>query len=152
MDTGEKRYVEVAPASSAFTVRDATVSHDPIQTGEAFTIEAVVENPGEINGTKRVNLTLFDEVVDRQEVTLSPGERRTVSFDRQIASPGNYTAQVGNESVSLTVVGEPSSGPPTSDPTETSSVGGGGVSLASFAAILTVIATVVTGFFLVRRE
>ncbi|EMA70630.1 hypothetical protein C461_00037 [Halorubrum aidingense JCM 13560] len=128
------------------------MSHDPIQTGEAFTIEAVVENPGEINGTKRVNLTLFDEVVDRQEVTLSPGERRTVSFDRQIASPGNYTAQVGNESVSLTVVGEPSSGPPTSDPTETSSVGGGGVSLASFAAILTVIATVVTGFFLVRRE
>jgi PKD repeat protein len=152
IDAGEKRDVEVTPASSAFTVRDASVSHDPIQTGEEFTIEAVVENPGEMNGTKRVNLTLFGEVVDSQDVTLSPGQRGTVSFNRQITAPGNYTAQVGNESVSLTVVGEPSSDPAASDPSQTASTGGGGVSLAGFAAILTAVATLAAGFFLVRRE
>lgn len=81
---------------------DATVD-----AGDPLTVDAAVENVGDENGTRTVALSVGDEEVDSDEVTLRPGERRTVSLRWQTlptdVGEQTLTVDTGDDDATTTV-------------------------------------------------
>ncbi|MEF8870053.1 MAG: laminin B domain-containing protein [Haloarculaceae archaeon] len=65
------------PAEFAVTL-DATNS--PVTEGETLTVDATIENTGSDSGTQEVALSIGDFETDSVQVSLDPGQRRTVSL------------------------------------------------------------------------
>ena len=82
---------------------DATV-----EAGDPLTVDAAVENVGDERGTKTVALRVGDEVTDSVDVTLDPGERRTVSLRWQTlpSDVGEQTLTVETEDDTATTTVE----------------------------------------------
>ncbi|OAQ51920.1 hypothetical protein HTG_14810 [Natrinema mahii] len=83
-----------------------SVSSTTVEAGETVTVNATYRNDGDGWGTETARLTVDGTVVDQRMVTLSPGEKQTVSFERRMEWPGTY--EVGIEGIgqqSVTVAG-----------------------------------------------
>lgn len=61
-----------------------------------ITAEAAVTNDGTAAGTTSVPLVVNGETVATQTVELDPGESETVSFERDLADPGEYDVTIGD--------------------------------------------------------
>jgi len=96
--------VDVTPADPRLSVTDVAASAGTVASGDQFRVNATVENTGGRVGSMDVELELFGEVVAVETVSVSPGETRTVSFTRQLVAPGEYTASVAGQRVTVTVV------------------------------------------------
>jgi|GEM_PF-1062662 len=136
VDYGEKRYVSVTPRYPNISVTELSVE-SPVGVGEDMTFTAVVENTGRADGSKRVALVLFDEVVAVENTSVAAGEHATVTFTRSILSAGTYEATVGNASATVVV----QSNGTTTSPTQESTGGtpGFGVGVALIALLVTLV-------------
>ncbi|WP_265107825.1 CARDB domain-containing protein [Halosolutus halophilus] len=105
----------------SFGVTELNVE-DSASAGEPVEIEAVAENNGESTVTTTVEFTVNDESVDRQDVTLEPGETTTVKTTTEFNESGTYTVGAGEQSKEVTVGDE--------------SLPGFGVTAAALAALL----------------
>ncbi|GAB3689746.1 hypothetical protein GCM10028857_25450 [Salinarchaeum chitinilyticum] len=70
---------------------------------ESVTISATVQNRGSEVGEFDATLRLDGEPVASESVVLEPGQRTTVSFERQFASGGRYELAIGNATASVDV-------------------------------------------------
>lgn len=80
------------------------VSPATVEAGETVTVNATYRNAGDEWGTETARLTVDGTVVDRRMISLSPGEKETVSFERRMEWPGTYDVGiegVGTESVTV---------------------------------------------------
>jgi len=66
-----------------------------IKTGETTAISVDVTNEGQQAGVYSATLKVNDRGIETKEVTLSPGETRTVSFSFTADERGRYTVQIG---------------------------------------------------------
>jgi hypothetical protein len=75
----------------------ATVIDDTTPDVEtSITVEAAVENVGGASGTVSADLIVDGEVTDSKQVTLGPGENKSVSFEVAFGEPGEYEVRVGD--------------------------------------------------------
>ena len=98
---GELDVLETRPAD--VSVADVSVNESTIAAGEQVAITATVENTGGEAGEQTVVLTLFGEELENETVRVDGGEKREVTFVRQIDAPGTYTAEVNGETVDVEV-------------------------------------------------
>jgi PGF-CTERM protein len=136
IDTSIRRNVTVVPAEPNLTVGTVTVASGTVRPDETVRIHAVVENTGHAPGTQRLELSLFGEVVDVRDVTVRPGERERVTFERQIAAPGNYTASVAGQALDVRVVPAEATATVSRETTTTDSSAPGFGPLAALLAVL----------------
>lgn len=99
---GQTGQLRVEEPTAAFTVTEVTTDRT-VAADRPTKIVATVRNDGTGAGNYTAKLELFGEVVDRKSVDVPAGETVTVTFTRQVSSPGSYTATVGNASSSFTV-------------------------------------------------
>ncbi len=96
---------------SPLVATELSIDDERIEAGENVEITATVENTGPVTETRPVELLVFGEVTDTQEVTLEPGETTTVTFTQRVDAPGSHTVEVAGASQSLEVEGEEPSAP-----------------------------------------
>jgi PGF-CTERM protein len=89
-----------------FEVTDVSLDESRVAAGDEVTVTATVRNTGDVEDTYTATLELFGGVSGAKQVTVPPGETRTVTFVREVESPGTYTVRVGNESATLRVEGD----------------------------------------------
>ena len=90
-----------SPAS--FTIADLSVTPDVVSFGESVSITALVTNTGDLTGSYEVNLTVDDEVVQTQEVSLDGGASETLSFSITPDTIGDHTVSIGDLSGTIEV-------------------------------------------------
>ncbi|MEF8784712.1 MAG: laminin B domain-containing protein [Haloarculaceae archaeon] len=68
--------------SSSSTMFDVSLdaTNSPVTEGETLTVDATIENTGSDSGTQEVALSIGDFETDSVQVSLDPGQRRTVSL------------------------------------------------------------------------
>ncbi|NVL91385.1 MAG: ABC transporter substrate-binding protein, partial [Desulfobacterales bacterium] len=71
---------EAEPVPGEFELSGLTISSSKVWEGEFVTISVDVANIGETNVTGPITLSLNDVTEDTEEVTLVPGETKTVTF------------------------------------------------------------------------
>ena len=79
----------------ALSVERATLSTAVADPGETVTVTAVVENPTAMNATVWAPLLVDSTATTGTELTVPPGEARTVVFDVAFDDPGRYHVEVG---------------------------------------------------------
>jgi hypothetical protein len=67
-----------------------------IRTGETATISVDITNEGQQNGVYSATLKVNDHNMETKQVTLSPGETKTVSFTFKADERGHYYIEIGN--------------------------------------------------------
>lgn len=89
------------PASFDIAITNA---NDPLTEGETLTVDATIENTGDVSGTQTVNLSVNGAVRDSSSVTLASGENTTVtlSWATSDGDAGDYTATVASDNDSAT--------------------------------------------------
>ncbi|MDR5673441.1 CARDB domain-containing protein [Halalkaliarchaeum sp. AArc-GB] len=90
-----------------FEVTDATLSESTIIEGESVTVSATVENVGDRAGTFTAELQIDGDVVEREDVTVGPGESKEVTFSWTANEADDYEIAVSGESAGTLVVLEP---------------------------------------------
>jgi PKD repeat protein len=138
VDHGRTRTIVVRPREPDISVATLKVDRQEVRAGQEFTLTANVSNTGDAAGERSVSLELFGETVATRTVSLAAGESTTVSFTRSVMSPGSYEATLGNQTVTVTVVG---GGTPTeagSTTTEAPGFGAMGALLALLAVAVAV--------------
>ena len=145
LDTDRRTEVRVRPRTPDLSVTDVSASDDTVTTNEPVRVNATVHNAGQAEGTMELRLRMFGEVVDARTVSVPAGERRTVSFARQVNAPGTYTASVAGRNVTVEVVEvSDDSGPTASAATETATPG--------FTAVVAVVALLACAVAAVARR
>ncbi len=86
-----------------FEVSNLQVSPSEVETGEEVEISVDVKNVGEIEGDKTLELTVDGESKTKN-VTLKPGESKSVTFTIARESEGTYEVNLGELSSSFEVV------------------------------------------------
>jgi hypothetical protein len=104
--------VTVAEPTANVVVANVSVNESVIAPGEEVAVTATVRNEGSNDGERTIALALFGEEVATERVTVSANETEHVTFVRQADAPGNYTAEVGNETAEISVEGDGGSGSP----------------------------------------
>jgi hypothetical protein len=143
IDHGSKRYVTVEPRAPNISVTDLAVADRTVTAGERFDITATVANTGYAEGSERVELVLFGEVVATERVSVPAGETATVTFTREIQAAGTYDVAAGNASTSVDVIAaNDATGSTTESDGDASSapVPGFGIGAAAFALVVAVVA------------
>ena len=84
-----------------FVVKDLIISPTEAKIGESISVSILVKNIGNFMGTKTVTLSVDNEEVETQHITLGSGEEKTVDFTVIRHIPGIYTIDVEG----LTVTG-----------------------------------------------
>ncbi|MBX0323146.1 PKD domain-containing protein [Halomicroarcula sp. F13] len=103
---GLQTTVDVAPARADIGPPSVDVERETVDAGESVQVRATFRNDGTVTGTENASFVVFGEVVERQSVTVAPGETKTVTFDQRIEHPGQYTVGVNGQNASVTVGGE----------------------------------------------
>jgi hypothetical protein len=85
-------------------VTDVSFQSERIAPAETATIVVTVRNPQSTADSHLVELELFGQTVNSQEVTVPAGGTTTVQFVHDIVAPGNYTARVDSETDTIRVV------------------------------------------------
>ncbi|MDL5360626.1 CARDB domain-containing protein [Halalkalicoccus sp. NIPERK01] len=96
---------------SPIQATELSLDRERIDAGENVEVTATVENTADVTETRPVELLVFGEVTDSQEVTLGPGETTTVTFTQRVDSPGTHTVEVAGETQQLEVEGDESAVP-----------------------------------------
>ncbi|WP_134670890.1 PKD domain-containing protein [Halorussus marinus] len=96
--------VSVADPVADIAVADLSANASRIDAGDRVAITASVENRGAKDGQRELALGLFGEAVATETVAVPAGERRSVTFVREIGAAGDYTASAGGETVEIAVV------------------------------------------------
>ncbi|UCH43479.1 MAG: hypothetical protein JSW16_02755, partial [Dehalococcoidales bacterium] len=92
----------VSPAE--FRVSSISVTPAEIVAGDEATVSADVSNIGEAEGTYTAILQVSGVETEKKNVTLTGGEKTTVSFSVTEDASGTYTIDVGGQTVMLTVL------------------------------------------------
>lgn len=95
--------ITVMGPRAEFEVSSLTLSSSEVPIGESVIASATVKNCGDATGTHRIILTVDGEEVDAKEVTLAPGETKTVTFTITKSTQGTYTIEVEGLTKSLKV-------------------------------------------------
>lgn len=96
-------YISTRPRPE-FQVENLSLSSSKVAQGEPITAEVEIANVGDAKGTHEVKLELEGEIFATREVTLGPGESRTVSFDIVKQKRGTYSLDIGDLSKTLKVL------------------------------------------------
>ena len=104
----------------AFLRVDIIETNSPIVHGDTLTVDAEIQNIGDVEATQEIELEIEGEgVVDTEEVTLDGGEDRTLilRWETELGDVDEYEATVSSEddedTVNVTVQGgPPDPGPP----------------------------------------
>ena len=102
-------------AEPFFDVSGLSPQTATVEVGDTVTVEATVENLGDIEATQSIGLDI-DGISDSESVTLAGGASETVSFtvDTSDVDPGEYTHTVSSEDSeaagSLTIEAQPEPG------------------------------------------
>lgn len=99
---GTIAYVFTRPRAE-FQVEELSLSPSVVAQGESVTAQVKVVNIGRAKGTYTVELEVGGETLG-EEVTLGPGESRTVDFFIEIQEKGTFNVSVGDLSESFEVV------------------------------------------------
>jgi ABC-type lipoprotein release transport system permease subunit len=91
-----------ASARTGFAVTDLSVPAQ-LRASETLTVGVVVTNPGQAPVTRTLTVTAGSTSASR-EVSVDPGQRRTVEVSLCTLDPGTYTVGTGNLSRQVTVV------------------------------------------------
>jgi len=93
---GTLSVVDLGPAE--FEVVNTSLSDSQMALGGSTTVTAEIENVGGETGSHNVTLHQNDDLIDQQEVTISPGDKQTVSFSFQSNELGEHTLRVNDKS------------------------------------------------------
>jgi hypothetical protein len=93
----------VVPAPAAFTVSKLFISPTEVDIGQSVTISAIVTNTGGQPGTYKVVLKINGAVEATEEVTVSAGASKKVSFTTARYVAGSYSVDVNGLSGSFAV-------------------------------------------------
>ncbi|SFS05830.1 hypothetical protein SAMN05216559_2929 [Halomicrobium zhouii] len=87
-----------------FAVRSADVDTEDASDGQRVVLKATVANEGQVAGDYEAEMRVDGVTVDRQNVTLQPGESKTVELDHVVTSKGEYDVGLGAERVSSVIL------------------------------------------------
>ena len=88
-------------------VLSLTVSPQQPMVGETIEVVAALKNTGSKSGTYQAQLRIDGEVKHTLSVDLQPGEIKNAQFRGAMGTPGAHVIEVGNRSVTITVVAPP---------------------------------------------
>jgi PGF-CTERM protein len=95
VDTGaDTATTSVTVAEPSGLSVDVSSTDSPVAPGAALSVDVRVDNTGSVEVTETVALVVDGEQRDSREVTLSPGDARTVTLTWSDATAGEYTATV----------------------------------------------------------
>lgn len=97
--------VEVTPADRLVEIRDATVQDREIAPGDATTVAVTLENTGDVDGERALELQVAGTAVDSITVTVPAGEARTVTLEWTLEEPGIYPVAVSGVDAGEVTVG-----------------------------------------------
>ena len=86
-----------------FEVTSLTLSPTETKVGQTVTVSVAAKNTGDAAGTYRVVLTIDGAEIDAKEVTLAPGETKTVTFTIMKDTEGTFTIGADGLTESLNV-------------------------------------------------
>ncbi|MCX5997763.1 MAG: putative Ig domain-containing protein [Chloroflexi bacterium] len=92
-----------APAISAFSTSDLTVSPETAAPGQQVSVSVRIVNGGTGEATKTVILKIDDQAQEQKDIKLAAGKSQVVSFNLSKSEPGKYTVSVDGQSTSFTV-------------------------------------------------
>jgi Fe-S cluster assembly iron-binding protein IscA len=95
----------VAPG---FTTGQWDLELTEVPGGKQVTVSCLVTNTGTEPATYRDTLVINGIERDTQEVSLAGGESKVISFSVLMSEPGDYTATIGDTTLSFSVPGETS--------------------------------------------
>jgi len=85
-------------------VQTFNVSSTSAKTGQTITVKANVQNVGASNDTRKLELIVNgNKTVDSQNVTLGPGENKTLSFNYKPDNAGTYRLSLDDKMTPVTV-------------------------------------------------
>lgn len=95
---------------AASDYRDRPIDRDPVElvTGETLELATTVTNTGGVAGAYNLTLTVDGDTVESRAGTVEPATTTAEHFEYLFAEPGEYTVQIGSETLSI-VVTEPAS-------------------------------------------
>ncbi|MEF8856071.1 MAG: CARDB domain-containing protein, partial [Haloplanus sp.] len=92
-------------ADASLSIVEATLPRNEITEGENATVETTVENVGDREGTKTLELRTENETLTAENVTLAPGEATNATLVHAFADAGEYELFVDDYAVgNLTVL------------------------------------------------
>ncbi|MBX0324347.1 hypothetical protein EGH21_15055 [Halomicroarcula sp. F13] len=97
--------VEAPPEPATFEVSNLSPTDVTVTQGDVIDVSATVENAGDLQATKTVEFQVDGTVLQSQDVSLTPGESTTVTFediDTSGLDTGDYTHGVYTEDDSAT--------------------------------------------------
>jgi PGF-CTERM protein len=134
----------VALEPGRVNIVESEVPADRVRAGYETTLRTTVENPGDRTATRTLTVSMHGETVTEREVTLGPGENRTVEISFQPPESGPVSLE-GSEVGAITLFGD-DGGDATSPGAETDE------SAPGFGVIATVLALLVTALVVRRRR
>jgi len=96
-------YLILGPKAE-FEVSSLTLSPTEAKIGEEVTVFVEVKNVGSASGTYRATLLVDEKKVEEKEVTLEPGEVKTVTFTIVESTNGTFTIGIDKLTKSLKVL------------------------------------------------
>ncbi|AKB51974.1 S-layer family duplication domain protein [Methanosarcina barkeri str. Wiesmoor] len=102
-EDGETQVEVAEKAATQFTFSDLTIQPASVEAGTAVNIRVNAMNNGDVTGESTVELLVNNESVDSENVTLNPGENKSIEFSHTEDTPGTYTVEVGGLSESYEV-------------------------------------------------
>ncbi|QGA80858.1 PGF-pre-PGF domain-containing protein [Candidatus Nanohalobium constans] len=84
-------------------IQTSSLNVQPLEGTPPFdvTIDVTVENTGDAEGTQEVEVTLGDEVIKSETVSLEAGEERTLSYNYTVEQSGSLSFSAGNQSTTV---------------------------------------------------
>ncbi|WP_136717922.1 hypothetical protein [Halorientalis salina] len=94
--------VVVTPPATPAVERLTADGSDPV-AGDTVTLDATVRNDDAVPAAGNLSLSQDGETVDTRRVVLTPGETRTLSFERTVDAAGDTRFELGDRNLTLTV-------------------------------------------------
>ncbi|MFW6018291.1 MAG: CARDB domain-containing protein, partial [Halapricum sp.] len=88
-------------------VADTSLGETLVANGSSTTVEATLENAGDLEGTSTFSLDADDETVDSTTLTIDGRDERTVAFNWTAPGTGSYTLTLDGETVGTVEAVEP---------------------------------------------
>jgi plastocyanin len=102
--TGYDKAARNITVMTPIQVQSFNVSSKSAKTGQTITVKANVQNVGAFNDTRKLELLVNgNKTVDSQNVTLKPGENKTMSFSYKPTDPGTYRLSLDGQEGTVTV-------------------------------------------------
>lgn len=97
----------VGATATSVTVRDARFDRSRIDVGDSVTISATLVNPGPVEITYPVELTIGGTTTARRNVTIPANTTRSITLSRTVDTPGTFNVTLGSRSLGqLQVIGQ----------------------------------------------